>query len=104
MCRELDLMRAAQALRLDAEKTACRVCSFRPRDGQPAQCGYLRQKGKRADIWIGAHNMLFSRKPAAIGDLAAVIVDENPIGAALEGVEGAPIRLCIDTLRRIDKT
>lgn len=99
MCRNLDLVREVSVLKLDIEKRACAVCPFGPKgDGS---CAYLAQKKQRADIWFVAHAALFSAKPKAIGEVAALIVDESPINAALEGVE-KPIVLPLDVLNRHD--
>jgi putative DNA primase/helicase len=99
MCRNLDLVREVSVVKLDIEKRACAVCPFGPKgDGS---CAYLAQKKLRADIWFVAHAALFSAKPKAIGEVAALIVDESPIGAALEGVE-KQIILPLDVLNRHD--
>lgn len=79
MCRDLPAVALAQELALDVQTTVCRK---RLRDGTVAacpfftSCGYQRQKQARADIWIVAHQLLFSRKPEALSELAAVVVDE----------------------------
>jgi hypothetical protein len=95
MCRNLDLVRDVQALKLDVKKNACAICPHR--EG----CAYLDQNNQRADLWLVAHQMLFQRKPAALGKLAAVVVDESPLMASLEGVE-RHISLPLDALERVD--
>ena len=85
-------------------ETVCPACPLH--DG----CAYLAQAAHRADIWLVPHNLIFLPKPRALGDLAWLIVDENPIGAALIGAgnshapnpEDRPLLLTIDTLRRRD--
>lgn len=80
MCRDLPAVTLAQELALDVESTACRR---KLRDGTVAECpfftscGYQRQKQARADITIAAHQLLFTSKPAALGELAALVVDEG---------------------------
>lgn len=96
MCRNLDLVREVQALKLDVHKRACAICPHR--DG----CAYLAQNQQCAELWLVAHQMLFEAKPRAIGDLVAVMIDENPLQAALEGIERA-ITLPLATLARIDR-
>jgi len=79
MCRNRDDRRAAEVRGLDAAKVVCPACPSR--DG----CALLAQAARRADIWFVPHNLIFLQKPRALGDLAWLIVDENPIGAALIG-------------------
>lgn len=80
MCRDLPAVTLAQELALDVQTT---VCSRKLRDGTVAECpfftscGYQRQRQARADIWIVAHQLVFGRKPAALGVLAGVVVDES---------------------------
>jgi putative DNA primase/helicase len=98
MCRNLDLVREVQALKLDVPKRACANCRYLE------TCAYLGQREERADLWLVAHNMVFEAKPRALGDLAALIVDENPIGAALEGIDPRhPIKLPLAVLSRVDR-
>jgi Toprim domain len=108
MCRNYDLFREVQALKLDAEKQVCGICPHGPNQAQ--DCAYLAQRKLRADLWFAAHNMIFEAKPKALGKPAAVIVDESPLGAALEGVERdkqrperSSITLLLDVLARPDR-
>ena len=108
MCRNYDLFREVQALKLDAEKQVCGICPHGPK--QAGDCAYLAQRKLRADLWFAAHNMIFEAKPKALGKPAAVIVDESPLGAALEGVERdkqhpgrSSITLPLDVLARPDR-
>jgi hypothetical protein len=78
MCVNLDAVREAQALMLDAKKYACEHWRFRE------TCAYLAQDLKSANLWIVTHQLFFERKPRAVGKLAAVVVDESPIAAALD--------------------
>jgi putative DNA primase/helicase len=105
MCRNRDDRRAAEIRRLDATQVICPVCPHR--EG----CALLAQAGRRADIWFVPHNLLFLPKPRTLGEVAWLIVDENPIRAALIGVgdplapddEDRPLLLTLDTLRRGDR-
>lgn len=80
MCRDLEAIELAQSLALDPQSTVCRR---KLPDGTMAacpfftSCGYQRQRQAKADIWLAAHEMLFQRKPGALGELAAVVVDEK---------------------------
>ncbi len=47
--------------------------------------------------------MLFTTKPTALGELAAVVVDECPWQSALEGVTGRGDRMPLDALRGEDR-
>ena len=106
MCRNPEARRAAEVRRLDPTKLICPVCPML------SGCAYRAQAARRADIWLIPHNLIFVRKPRAIGDLAWLIVDENPVAAALIGAgdlnapdtEDRPLLLTIDTLRRADRS
>jgi len=80
MCRDLSAVTLAQELALEVQTT---VCCKRLRDGTVAicpffqGCGYQRQREAKADIWIVAHQLRFTEKPGALGELAAVVVDES---------------------------
>ena len=79
MCRNPEARRAAEVRRLDPTKLICPVCPML------SGCAYRAQAARRADIWLIPHNLIFVPKPRAIGDLAWLIVDENPVAAALIG-------------------
>lgn len=79
MCRDLQAVQEAQDLALDPQSTVCRrrlpdgtvaTCPFF------AECAYQRQRTARADVWLVPHQLLFARKPSALGQLAAVTIDE----------------------------
>ena len=80
MCRDLEAVELAQSVALDPQSTVCRR---KLRDGTVAACpffttcGYQRQRQAKADIWLAAHEMLFLQKQGAMGELAAVVVDEK---------------------------
>jgi putative DNA primase/helicase len=76
---------------LDIENTLCKhkrkgmspiYCPFHPFAGQGGQCGYQGQK-QPSRIWFVAHESLIHEKPAAIGTVGLVIIDESPISTML---------------------
>ena len=56
MCQDAELPRLAAAAGL-AGTAACAACPL------GADCGYWRQRGQAADIWIAAHNLSYQDKP-----------------------------------------
>jgi putative DNA primase/helicase len=98
MCQDLEAVKDAQAVGMSADETVCRD----PKTGAKCPlfdvCGYQRQRKQEADLWIGAHELLFSTKPKLFGELAVVIVDESVWQKGLEGVDGAPMDLTLDAL------
>jgi putative DNA primase/helicase len=101
MCLDLPAARDAISAGMDVQKAACRrvitgvsdiKCQFHD------QCGYQRQRRQKADLWLVPHEMIFLEKPDAIGDLAALVVDESVWAAGLEGTGSQPITLALDTL------
>ncbi|MFL5252951.1 MAG: toprim domain-containing protein [Rhodopila sp.] len=87
MCRDLERTYDAMAAGADIETSCCRK---KMPDGTVVECpffrecGYQKQKAQRADLWFGAHELMFQEKPAALGDLAGLIVDESFWQAGLE--------------------
>lgn len=110
MCRNLEAVFEAQGHGLNVDQTACRRV-VKDGDGEKvahecplySACAYQMQRSKRADLWIVPHEMLFTEKPTALGDLAAVVVDESPWQAGLEGVTGLGDRMPLDVLRGGDR-
>ena len=100
MCRDLDAVADAQAALMDPQTSVCR----RIRDGNELKCpffdtcGYQRQRRSRADVWFVPHELLFSKKPSALGDLALVVVDEAAWQDGLVGQSGPHIQLSLDDL------
>ena len=94
MCRDLPAVALAQDLALDVQATACRK---KLRDGTVAvcpfftSCGYQRQREAKADIWIVAHQLIFTSKPGTLGELAAVVVDESFWQAGLVPESALPV-------------
>jgi putative DNA primase/helicase len=105
MCRDLDAVLDAQAIGLDPQSAVCRhkakgeeekLCPFF------AECPYQAQRKERADIWLVPHELIYSRRPGAIGDIAALVVDESAWQDGLEGLGPRPIALAVDALGHAD--
>ena len=85
MCRDLAAVDDARAAMADVQTAVCR----RVVDGKAIECphfsacGYQRQRGAKADLWFIPHELLFSAKPAAVGDPALVVIDESVWQAGL---------------------
>ena len=85
MCRDLAAVDDARAAMADVQSAVCR----RVVDGKAIECphfsacGYQRQRGVKADLWFIPHELLFSAKPAAVGEPALVVVDESVWQAGL---------------------
>jgi hypothetical protein len=71
----------AEALRRGGGKLD-RLCEGCPHAGD---CGWQRQLGVEAQVWIGAHNLLFHPRRDPIPTIDFVVVDESPIAAGLKG-------------------
>lgn len=89
MCRNTEAVEDAQKVLASVEESCC----AQPQPDETViycpfyhSCGYQKQKRAAPDLWVFAHNLLFSEKPKAIGELAALIVDENPWQAGLFGI------------------
>jgi putative DNA primase/helicase len=111
MCRDLEAVREVQALGLPVEESCCERRERRPRrkagDAEPAKvhrclfhdaCPYQAQKRQQADLWIGAHELLYAKTPAAFGKVAFLIVDEAAWQDGLEGVDGPATTLSLNAL------
>jgi putative DNA primase/helicase len=64
-------------------------------------CGYIRQREADADVWLFAHNVRTKKKPKPIGELAAVFVDESPVGVHMGGVDGSPVAVTFGELQDV---
>lgn len=103
MCQDLDRIEAAQVAGAGDIEKAC--CHREMPDGAPSDCpfyqlcGYQKQKRQgSADLWFVAHEILFSQKPAIIGDVAAKVIDESFWQSGLIGVDGS-LALTLEMLR-----
>jgi hypothetical protein len=102
MCRDLDRVTDAQDASQPVQTACCKAKS--PPGASVMQCpffdvcGYQAQRQRSADAWFVAHEMLFTERPTAIGDVAVVVVDEAAWQDGLEGEQGHPIALALDSL------
>jgi putative DNA primase/helicase len=105
MCRNLDAVNDVQRIGRDPQDTVCiREVEV---DGEPTvkkcefydDCPYQKQRQQRADIWIMAHQLLFTDKPAAFGKPSLLVIDESFYRAGLKGVEGHPIVISEDQIK-----
>lgn len=101
MCQDLEAVREVEAAGLDAETTVCRqklkgggeaLCPHY------ASCAFQAQRRKAADLWLVSHAALGHARPREVPEPALVVVDENPTGALLRGVDGSWITLGADDL------
>ena len=101
MCLDLDAVRGVEAAGLDAESNVCRqklkgggeaFCTHY------ARCAFQAQRRKAADLWLVSHAALGHTRPREVPEPALVVVDENPTGALLRGVDGSWITLGADEL------
>ena len=65
-------------------------------------CGYQRQKDKSNDVTLFAHQLLTGQKPKVLGDLAAVIIDEDPLGTFLAGVGPTSVSTSTDDIQAVE--
>ena len=74
MCLDIEAVQDVQSVGEDPQKLVCenddRQCPFF------SECGYQRQRKKRADLWLVAHHSLFTQKPASISEPCLTIIDE----------------------------
>lgn len=105
MCGDLERVADVQSVGLSAQTAACKR-TIKNDDGTRRTvkcplfdgCAYQAQQKVRADLWLVAHNSLFHAKPSALGELAAVIVDEAAWRTGLIGAEGRHLTLTLDAL------
>ena len=99
MCQDLDAVADAQEALADPQTTVCR--QTRPDGGRECsffkKCAYQRQRSTEADVWFVAHEMLFLPKPAALGDLVVVVVDELAWQDGLISADGNHVQISLDT-------
>lgn len=107
MCGDMEAVRDAQALALSAQLAVCKRRVTMP-DGSRetvtcplfSRCSYQKQHGRTADLWIVSHDLLFHEKPAALGEVAAVVVDEGAWRRGLVGAEGDHLSISLDALEQ----
>ena len=109
MCGDLERVGDVQSVGLSAETAACKR-SIKGDDGKRAMvkcplfdaCSYQAQRKVRADLWLVAHSSLFHARPKAVGEVAALVVDEGAWLKGLVGAEGSHIVLTLDELASDD--
>ena len=94
MCGDIGAVREALPLAVNVDKEVCRVCRL------ARNCAYIAQRGRDADLWIVAHNIIFHAPPSPITrrDIAALVIDESPWQAGLVGIEGHGVEIPLDAL------
>src|SRR5690606_35630999 len=96
MCDDLDAVREARSVGAHPDQAVCHskagVCPFFD------VCGYQRQKQQAGDVWFVPHELVFTTKPKAIPKVAFLVIDEAIWAKGLEGVDGPPVDVTIDTL------
>ena len=105
MCGDLERVADVHAVGLSAQTAACKR-TIKDTDGNRRTvkcplfdgCAYQAQQKVRADLWLVAHNSLFHAKPSALGEVAAVVVDEAAWRTGLVGAEGRHLTLTMDAL------
>jgi len=105
MCGDLERVADVQSVGLSAQTAACKR-TIKDSDGARRTvkcplfdgCAYQAQQKVRADLWLVAHNSLFHAKPSALGEVAAVVVDEAAWRTGLVGAEGRHLTLTLDAL------
>ena len=105
MCRNPDAVRDAIDAGMSVQSAACHRMVPEVGEFKCAwfdQCGYQRQRKRKADIWFVPHQALFIEKPDAIGSLLMLTVDEAIWRAGLEGVGNEKITLALDALDKDD--
>jgi len=115
MCQNLPAVQAAREASAPVSKSACRQKSTA---GIPALgiepgafvtcpffgvCGTQEQKAASADLWIVPHELLFLERPAALGNVGMVIVDESCWQDGLEGTSGRPMSVAIEELEKHER-
>ncbi len=79
MCHDLEAVKLVQEAYGNVQAQACGSGKLHePECPFFRTCGYQRQKRQASpDVWIVAHELLFTQKPKELGDLAAVVIDES---------------------------
>ncbi len=109
MCGDQERVADVQSVGLSAQTAACKR-TIKDSDGTRRtvkcplfdSCAYQAQQKVRADLWLVAHNSLFHAKPSALGEIAALVVDEAAWRTGLVGAEGEQVVLTLDELASDD--
>jgi putative DNA primase/helicase len=83
LCAELDTIALAQAAKADTA-ALCKICPGR------GDCAYLAQFERRAQIWIGAHDLLWHAMPPPLKGADLVVIDEGFATRGLTGLSDKP--------------
>lgn len=108
MCQNLDAVKDAREVLADVQTTVCQKKGGIAEDFQMIRCpmfsacGYQRQRLGTADLWIVPHEVLFAQKPAALGNVAVLIVDESAWQDGLTGAHGKPLQITLDAISLVD--
>ena len=99
MCRNLDAVRDVQRVGGDPQELVCKKgeheCPYY------RECGYQKQRGHQADLWLVPHSSLFSKRPDSIPQPSLLIIDESFWQSGLRGLGSSPVFIAIDQLQRI---
>jgi hypothetical protein len=89
MCLRHEEAAAVEAAMLDVGSTLCQRGRGARKVYCPLfdRCGFQRQKGQRAKVWFGAHELMTHPPPEAFGEIGMVVVDESPLDAFLFGID-----------------
>jgi hypothetical protein len=77
MCRVPDKLQVFQEAGIGWK--LCDVCPFNQ------HCGFQKQRLKKSQVWIGAHQIVFRKRRLPIPPVDFIIIDEDPLPAGLEG-------------------
>ncbi|MBT3558529.1 MAG: hypothetical protein HN491_12265 [Rhodospirillales bacterium] len=77
MCWVSDWLEVFQ--QTDSGNNLCKVCPH------SHECGFQKQRLKKSQIWIGAHQIIYRKRRKPISSVDFVIIDEDPLSAGLEG-------------------
>lgn len=98
MCHDPEAVKDARDAGANVQEAVCGNI----KTGCPRDCGYRKQAEFTADIWLVSHELLFIQKPAGLGAIAALVIDEGFLKAGLFGTDGKDgIQLTVDSLRQI---
>ena len=101
MCQNYEVVREVQRVGGDPQTS---VCYREEEDGTVHKCPfyddckYQEQRRQSADIWITAHQSLFSEKPEPISKPSLIVIDESFYQAGLRGVDGHPVVVSEDMI------
>lgn len=95
MCRDLELVREAEAAMADVEATACAVCEH------AKACPYLDQRKKvDVDLWIAPHALLWHARPKIMNGADLLVIDESIALGGIKGTEGRQLLVGLEDLDR----